>query len=224
MKLLAFLVVSTKLCFPLNHGQSVSLASPSLPIPRFDWEKWKTGYTEQLEKLRSQILERPLFEELTPEKITNLEDGEFDAFVSYLRDTIGNNSKSINHRNKVVYCNLELTLETAKDTITSFFPVELDSPPQPSFPEVIESQVEKEAYRVLAEAVKADNNTAPGAKRYESFRAIQDLSETANVLFNAAGKYPEQNDRSLDLCYANHLHQAMLQVYLLTCWYELHTN
>ncbi|KAG6165877.1 hypothetical protein E4U51_004043 [Claviceps purpurea] len=187
MKLLAFLVVSTKLCFPLNHGQSVSLASPSLPIPRFDWEKWKTGYTEQLEKLRSQILERPSFEELTPEKITNLEDGEFDAFVSYLRDTIGNNSKSINHRNKVVYCNLELTLETAKDTITSFFPVELDSPPQPSFPEVIESQVEKEAYRVLAEAVKADNNTAPGAKRYESFRAIQDLSETANVLFNAAG-------------------------------------
>ncbi|KAG6075050.1 hypothetical protein E4U15_005838 [Claviceps sp. LM218 group G6] len=166
IKLLAFLVVSTKLCFPLNHGQSVSLASPSLLIPRFDWEKWKVGYTEQLEKLRRQISERPSFEELSPEKITNLEDGEFDAFVSYLRDTIGNNTK---------------------DPITNFFPVELDSPPQPSFPDVIESQVEKEAYRVLAEAVKADNNTAPGAKRYESFRAVQDLPETASVFFNAAG-------------------------------------
>lgn len=195
------------MCFPLNHGQYVSLGSPSLPIPRFDWEKWKAGYTEQLEKLRRQILERPSFEELSPEKITNLEDGEFDAFVSYLRDTIGNNSKPSPSTIETKWCIAisRLTLETAKDPITDFFPVELGSPPQPSLPDVIESQVEKEAHHVLAEAVKADNNTAPGTKRYESFRAVQDLPETASVFFNAAGKFPEQNDRSLSLGYANHL-------------------
>lgn len=43
------------------------------------------------------MLERPSFQDLTPETITNLEDDEFDAFMAYFKATIGKNSKLIHH-------------------------------------------------------------------------------------------------------------------------------
>ncbi|KAG6041670.1 hypothetical protein E4U41_002944 [Claviceps citrina] len=168
LRLVAFLAVSTKLCFPLHRGQYSSLASLRHPMPRFDWERWKTGYTENRAKFRSRFSERPSFEDLTPEKITNLEDEEFDALVAYLKVTIGQNTDN---------------------TITTFFPMEPDSTPQPCVSQVTSYEIEKAAHDVLTEAVIADNNTSTsrGVGRYEAFRAVQDLSETASMLFKAAG-------------------------------------
>ncbi|KAG5983834.1 hypothetical protein E4U55_006984 [Claviceps digitariae] len=165
LRLVAFLVVSTKLVFPLNHGQCSSMVSLRNFMPRMDWNRWKTEYTENLARYKSQMLERPSFEDLTPNKITNLEDEEFDAFVAYLKVTIGKNTDN---------------------AITQFFPVEPDSTHQPFFPEVSEDEIEKEAHRVLSEAVNVDNNSTQEAPRYEAFRAVQDLSETASMFYKAA--------------------------------------
>ncbi|KAG6005857.1 hypothetical protein E4U21_007565 [Claviceps maximensis] len=166
LRLVAFLVVSTKLSFPLTHGQCSSLVNLRHIMPRMDWGRWGSAFTENLAKYKSQILERPSFEDLTPEDITGLEDEEFDAFVAYLKVTIGKNTDS---------------------AITEFFPVEPDSTHEPFFPEVSEYDVEKEAHRVLSEAVVVDNNPTDEAPRYEAFRAVQDLSETASMFYKAAG-------------------------------------
>ena len=85
-------------------------------MPRVDWGRWETEYTENLAKYRSQMVERPSFEELTPEKITNLEDEEFDAFVAYLKVTIGKNSKPIHH-NALNWSLRNLSLHTRQPTM-----------------------------------------------------------------------------------------------------------
>ncbi|KAG6007726.1 hypothetical protein E4U43_000267 [Claviceps pusilla] len=166
LRLVAFLVVSTKLGFPFHHDQCSSLVSLRHVLPRINWGRWKTEYTENLAKYKSQILERPSFQDLTPETITNLEDDEFDAFMAYFKATIGKNTDN---------------------AITQFFPVEPDSTHQPFFPEVSEHEVEKEAHRVLSEAVVIDDNSTHEALRYEAFRAVQDLSETAGMFYKAVG-------------------------------------
>ncbi|KAG5931485.1 hypothetical protein E4U53_001747 [Claviceps sorghi] len=166
LRLVAFLVVSTKLSFPLNQGQRSSLVGLRHLMPRMDWDRWKTEYTENLARYKSQMLECPSFEDLTPEKITNLEDEEFDAFVAYLKVTIGRNTNN---------------------AMTQFFPVEPDSTYQPCNPEVSEYEIEKEAHRVLSEAVMVDNNRTHEAPRYEAFRAVQDFSDIASMFYKAAG-------------------------------------
>lgn len=88
--------------------------------------------------------------------------------------------------------------KTADNAITQFFPVEPDSTHQPFFPEVSEHEVEKEAHRVLAEAVVVDDNSTHEALRYEAFRAVQDLSETASMFYKAVGELcPTAQQRNL---------------------------
>lgn len=165
LRLVAFLVVSTKLCFPFNHGQVSSLVSLRRCMPRFDWERWTTGYSENLAKFRGKVSERPAFEEFTPDQISNLGDEEFDAYVAYLSAAIGSNNEN---------------------AITKFFPMAPEPMPPPSTSEFSEGQIEKQARSILTEAVISDNIADPGVGRYEAFRVVQDLSETAGIFYKAA--------------------------------------
>jgi len=62
-------------------------------------------------------------------------------------------------------------------------------------PEVSEHEVEKNAHHVLSEAVMVDNNSTHEAPRYEAFRAVQDLSETASMFYKAAGEFAQKEKK-----------------------------
>lgn len=79
-----------------------------------------------------------------------------------------------------------LTINTDENAITKFFPMAPEPMPPPSTSEFSEGQIEKQARSILTEAVISDKIADHGVGRYEAFRAVQDLSETAGIFYKAA--------------------------------------
>lgn len=92
IRLVALLVVATKLCFPLGDKQSPlrSLGGPRLP--RFDWEVWKQGLSSPPGNGTS-TRDEANFAAMTPAQVAQMSDHDFEAYSAQILSSVDKKSK-----------------------------------------------------------------------------------------------------------------------------------
>ncbi|KAJ6444244.1 eukaryotic translation initiation factor 5A [Purpureocillium lavendulum] len=159
------LIVSMKLCFPFDRSQASLLAVGDVPLPRFDWGRWKAGRgqtaadTDQLDKgIR--------FEEVTDTQVVDMSNKELDEYFAYLTS---------------------FTDKTNENPLTNFFPPVSTAGDIQSVPELSDEEMLEKSREVLSQAVLPPQDQAEALETagYEAFYDMQDLSETARSLYTA---------------------------------------
>ncbi|KAL7926324.1 hypothetical protein ACQKWADRAFT_282450 [Trichoderma austrokoningii] len=175
IRLMALLIVATKLSFPLSEETSIS-QSPnfnSFEMPRFDWERWRRG-KQSLPTQHDKKTGRYDFNKVTPSQIVSMDDEELDAYFAHVSSLID---------------------VTSDNPITKFFPVE-DAPTSTNQVEdVSATELDDAVKSLLSETVKhsspsaieTSKSTTMPASRYEAFRNADHLTQTAFDLYKAAG-------------------------------------
>lgn len=94
IRLMALLIVATKLYFPLPSDSSASYLqiAGSLEIPTLDWATWRQGKSNlptQHEKETTKFD----FDKVTPSQVVSMADDELDAYFAHVSSLIDSNSE-----------------------------------------------------------------------------------------------------------------------------------
>ncbi|KAL6858485.1 hypothetical protein J3F83DRAFT_750966 [Trichoderma novae-zelandiae] len=175
IRLMALLIVATKLYFPFPENASVSQLhnANSLEMPILDWERWRQGKSilpTQHERKTTKFD----FDKVTPSQVVSMADDELDAYFAHVSSLIDS---------------------TNDNPITKFFPVE-ELPASTNPAEDVSAKDLDDAVKNLV-SLTLDYNRPSAAEeaeftptsmpRYEAFRKVEHLSETATELYKAAG-------------------------------------
>ncbi|KAL7933808.1 hypothetical protein V8C35DRAFT_303959 [Trichoderma chlorosporum] len=174
IRLMALLIVATKLCFPLSEDVSISglQNANSLQMPTLDWERWRQG-RRSLPTQRETNSTKFDFDKVTPSQVVSMDDDELDAYFAHVSSLIDT---------------------TSENPITKFFPVEEPPISTDQVEDVSTKDLDAAAKSLLnrtlqynpSNQAKADNTTL-SMPRYEAFRNADHLSEIAKELYKAAG-------------------------------------
>ncbi|KAL7810364.1 hypothetical protein V8C26DRAFT_410170 [Trichoderma gracile] len=175
IRLMALLIVATKLYFPLpgNSSSSHIRNASSFEMPTLDWERWRQGKSNlptQHEKKTTKFD----FDKVTPSQVVSMADDELDAYFAHVSSLIDS---------------------TNNNPITKFFPVEELPASASQVEDVSAKDLDDAAKDLLSQTLRyRPPNAAEGAEftplamsRYEAFRKVEHLSEIAKELYTAAG-------------------------------------
>ncbi|KAH6607866.1 eukaryotic translation initiation factor 5a [Trichoderma cornu-damae] len=180
IRLMALLVVATKLCFPFpddNLGAQIQNAS-CLRAPTFDWERWRQGKGD-LPTQRDARASNFNFDKVTPSQVVSMADDELDAYFAHVSSLI------------------DVAKDQDDSPITKFFPVENppanetqaeDIPTTKDLDEAVKSLLSQTLKYGKSDAIKTDESTSLSVPRYEAFRNVDHLPEMASELYKAAGR------------------------------------
>lgn len=95
IRLIALLIVATKLSFPFSENTSISQPPnfDSLEMPRLDWEKWRRGI-EGLPTQHDTKTGNYDFNKVTPSQVVSMDDEQLDAYFAHVSSLIDVTSKS----------------------------------------------------------------------------------------------------------------------------------
>ncbi|PTB42778.1 hypothetical protein M441DRAFT_162493 [Trichoderma asperellum CBS 433.97] len=175
IRLVALLIVATKLSFPFSENTSISHTPNfgSIEMPRLDWARWRRG-KEGLPTQHDTKTGKYDFNKVTPSQIVSMDDEELDAYFAHVSSLID---------------------VTSDNPITKFFPVE-DLSTNINQAEVISTTELDDAVKSLlaqtvgynsSGSVETAKSTAMPVSRYEAFRNVNHLTQTASDLYKAAG-------------------------------------
>ncbi|KAL7915617.1 hypothetical protein GGI35DRAFT_430280 [Trichoderma velutinum] len=174
IRLMALLIVATKLYFPLSDTTSLSRLQNAdfLQIPTLDWERWRQGRSN-LPTQRDTKTTKFNFDKVTPSQVVSMEEDELDAYFAHVSSLIDT---------------------TSDNPITKFFPVEELPISTTQVEDISVKDMEDAAKRLLNQTLEYNRfnpakveNTLLSMPRYEAFRSVDHLSETAAELYRAAG-------------------------------------
>ncbi|KAL6881640.1 hypothetical protein HDV57DRAFT_496918 [Trichoderma longibrachiatum] len=175
IRLMALLVVATKLYFPFPENSSISHLqnASSLELPKLDWARWRQGRSNlptQHEKETTKFD----FDKVTPSQVVSMADDELDAYFAHVSSLIDS---------------------TNDNPITKFFPIEELPASTVQIQDVSAKGLDDAVKNLLSQTLDYNEpDAAEGAEftplpmpRYEAFRKVEHLSETARELYTAAG-------------------------------------
>ncbi|RKK82298.1 hypothetical protein BFJ69_g3224 [Fusarium oxysporum] len=170
--LMSAIVVAAKLCFPLGQHAPFLRAAGREQSIGFDWTTWYKGVQELIEASQTSEKE-PSFDQITAEKVTSMTTEELDQYFAHIASTIDRKNDS---------------------EITRFFPSENAAPPEAPPRENTEQDNDHKMRKILGQAItvrgeegsEQDGETL-AEPSYEAFRSVEDLTETAQALYKAAG-------------------------------------
>ncbi|KHN97881.1 Ubiquitin subgroup [Metarhizium album ARSEF 1941] len=167
VQLISLLVVAAKMCFPFDPSQPSIIDPAGYFLPQFEWESWKANVSSGGSNSEKETREQVKFEHVTPNQVTKMSDEEFDAYMSYLSESVGRGSYN---------------------EIAQFFPAQTAIEPSSSQLSTPEETLGHRARRILAQAVKPNGtDRRRGEATYEAFRTFGDLSEISSTFYKAAG-------------------------------------
>ncbi|TVY76444.1 Ubiquitin-60S ribosomal protein L40 [Fusarium oxysporum f. sp. cubense] len=170
--LMSAIVVAAKLCFPLGQHAPFLRAAGREQSIGFDWTTWYKGVQELIEASQTSEKE-PSFDQVTADKVTSMTTEELDQYFAHIASTIDRKNDS---------------------EITRFFPSENAAPPEVPPRENTEQDNDHKMRKILGQAItvrgeegsEQDGETL-AEPSYEAFRSVEDLTETAQALYKAAG-------------------------------------
>ncbi|EXK44252.1 hypothetical protein FOXG_18763 [Fusarium oxysporum f. sp. lycopersici 4287] len=170
--LMSAIVVAAKLCFPLGQHAPFLRAAGREQSIGFDWTTWYKGVQELIEASQTSEKE-PSFDQVTADKVTSMTTEELDRYFAHIASTIDRKNDS---------------------EITRFFPSENAAPPEAPPRENTEQDNDHKMRKILGQAItvrgeegsEQDGETL-AEPSYEAFRSVEDLTETAQALYKAAG-------------------------------------
>ncbi|KAG6987645.1 Ubiquitin-60S ribosomal protein L40 [Fusarium oxysporum f. sp. conglutinans] len=170
--LMSAIVVAAKLCFPLGQHAPFLRAAGREQSIGFDWTTWYKGVQELIEASQTSEKE-PSFDQVTADKVTSMTTEELDQYFAHIASTIDRKNDS---------------------EITRFFPSENAAPPEAPPRENTEQDNDHKMRKILGQAItvrgeegsEQDGETL-AEPSYEAFRSVEDLTETAQALYKAAG-------------------------------------
>ncbi|KAF5025465.1 hypothetical protein F66182_2441 [Fusarium sp. NRRL 66182] len=170
--LISTIVVAAKLSFPLGRHYPLLQVAGAAPNVRFNWTKWHKGVEELIEASQASGKERD-FGKVTVDQVTSMTAEELDRYFAHVASTVDRKNDS---------------------AITRFFPSE--NAPLPDIPseDSTEQDNDHKMRRILGQAITVAGEEGPeqeneslSGSSYESFRSVEDLTETAQALYRAAG-------------------------------------
>ncbi|KAF5587549.1 uncharacterized protein FSUBG_11771 [Fusarium subglutinans] len=169
--LMSAIVVAAKLCFPLAQHAPFLRAAGTEQSTRFDWRTWFKGAQELIEASQTPVKE-PSFDQVTADQVTSMSTEELDQYFAHIASTIDRKNDS---------------------EITRLFPSEKDPPPEAPPRENTEQDNDHKTRNILGQAItvrgeegsEQDGETL-AEPSYEAFRSVEDLTETALALYQAA--------------------------------------
>ncbi|KAL7949836.1 hypothetical protein V8C42DRAFT_308722 [Trichoderma barbatum] len=175
LRLMALLIVATKLYFPLSEHASISRLQNAnfIQMPTFDWEGWRQRKSS-LPTQRDTKTTKFDFDKVTPSQVVSMAEDELDAYFAHVSSLIDT---------------------TSDNPITKFFPVE-ELPANTDQVEDISTKDLDDAVKSLlnqtldynrTSLANAAESTSLPMPRYEAFRNVDRLSEAATELYKAAG-------------------------------------
>ncbi|EHK20258.1 uncharacterized protein TRIVIDRAFT_48665 [Trichoderma virens Gv29-8] len=196
IRLMALLIVATKLYFPLSDHTSISRLqnASSLQMPTLDWERWRQG-RGNLPTQRDIKTTKFDFDKVTPSQVVSMEDDELDAYFAHVSSLIDTTSKFYHQQtHHFLSINAERLCQ-GDNPITKFFPVE-ELPTSTNQVEDISTKDLDDAAKGLLNQTLEYNRSNPAKAeytslsmpRYEAFRNVDHLSEIATELYKAAGR------------------------------------
>lgn len=197
IRLIALLIVATKLSFPFSEDTSISQPAnfDSLEMPKLDWERWRRG-KQSLPKQQETKTGKYDFNKVTPSQIVSMDDEELDAYFAHVSSLIDVTSRC--YWGQGFRGGSRFDMENIGDNpITKFFPVD-DVPTSINQVEGISTTELDDAVKtLLSQTVKYDSfssidtakSTTMPISRYEAFRNVDHLNQTAFDLYKAAGMF-----------------------------------
>ncbi|OAR01752.1 hypothetical protein LLEC1_06780 [Akanthomyces lecanii] len=164
IRLIALLIVATKLCFPFNGGSPLTVSDDGLTLPSFDWNTWQSA------KGQSSPGKPRSFDGVTPSDVASMTDDDLDAYFRHIASFL--EKKNTN-------------------PVTEFFPVEPEPVPDPVRAEPTAQEVDDMARAVLQSAVGMPNMEVPNKFIYEAYRKVDDLPPIAKHFYNALSSEAE---------------------------------
>ncbi|KAF5962840.1 hypothetical protein FBULB1_13791 [Fusarium bulbicola] len=169
--LMSAIVVAAKLCFPLGQHAPFLRAAGTEQSIRFDWRTWFKGAQELIEASQTPVKE-PSFDQVTADQVTSMSTEELDQYFAHIASTIDRKNDS---------------------EITRLFPSEKAPPPEAPPRENTEQDNDHKMRNILGQAItvrgeegsEQDGETL-AEPSYEAFRSVEDLTETAQALYQAA--------------------------------------
>ncbi|KIL90626.1 hypothetical protein FAVG1_06360 [Fusarium avenaceum] len=170
--LIAAVVVAAKLCFPLGrHSPLLQVTSTEHNI-RFNWTKWHKGVQDLIDASKAPGKE-PSFDEVTTDQVASMTTEELDRYFAHITSTIDRRNDS---------------------AITRFFPSEIAPRPETPPGESNEKDNDHKMRQILGQVITiaGEEESEPESEdvsepNYEAFRSVEDLTETAQALYRAAG-------------------------------------
>lgn len=94
IRLMALLIVATKLYFPLPGTNSVPRLqnASSFEMPTLDWERWRQGKSN-LPTQREKKTNKFDFDKVTPSQVVSMADDELDAYFAHVSSLIDSTSE-----------------------------------------------------------------------------------------------------------------------------------
>jgi RNA polymerase I-specific transcription initiation factor RRN7 len=197
IRLIALLIVATKLTFPFSEDTSISQPADlgSLEIPKFDWQRWRQG-KQKLHTQQETKTGKYDFNKVTPSQVVSMDDEELDAYFAHVSSLIDITSKC--HLWQLARSSSNSYTDNIGDNpITKFFPVE-DLPADINqVGEISTSELDNAVQNLLSQTVKYNSSglieTAKSSTmsipRYEAFRKVDHLNQTAFDLYGTAGMF-----------------------------------
>lgn len=197
IRLMALLVVATKLSFPFSEDTSISQPTSFdvLEMPKLDWERWRRG-KHSLPTQQETKTGKYDFNKVTPSQIVSMDDEELDAYFAHVSSLIDVTSKCHWWHDSRGGSNSNKE-NIGDNPITKFFPVE-DLPTTINQVEDLSTtELDDAVKNLLSQTVKYDSfssietakNTTMPISRYEAFRNVEHLNQTAFDLYKAAGMF-----------------------------------
>lgn len=87
IRLIALLIVATKLCFPFSGGSPLTVSNDGLTLPSFDWNSWQAA------KGQPSPDEPRTFDDVTPSDVANMTDDDLDAYFRHIASFLEKKSK-----------------------------------------------------------------------------------------------------------------------------------
>ncbi|RKL21806.1 hypothetical protein BFJ68_g2118 [Fusarium oxysporum] len=159
--LMSAIVVAAKLCFPLGQHAPFLRAAGREQSIGFDWTTWYKGVQELIEASQTSEKE-PSFDQVTADKVTSMTTEELDRYFAHIASTIDRKKNA--------------------------------APPEAPPRENTEQDNDHKMQKILGQAItvrgeegsEQDGETL-AEPSYEAFRSVEDLTETAQALYKAAG-------------------------------------
>ncbi|KAH7004570.1 ubiquitin family-domain-containing protein [Fusarium venenatum] len=170
--LISVVLVAAKLCFPLGrHAPLLQVAETESNI-KFDWMKWQKSIHELIDLSQASEKE-PSFDKITVDQVTSMTAEELDQYFAHIASTIDKKNDSV---------------------VTRFFPSENAPPPETLSAESAEKDNDHKMRQILGRAITIVGEEGSEQEdetmlepNYEAFRSVEDLNETAQALYKAAG-------------------------------------
>ncbi|CAG7566566.1 unnamed protein product [Fusarium equiseti] len=171
--LISSILVAAKLCFPLGRHAPLLQVADTEQVIRFDWTRWKKGI-QQLTDVSPASEQEPSFDNVTADEITSMTVEELNQYFTHVMSTIDRKNDS---------------------AITRFFPSENAPPAEAPPDESTEKDNDHKMRQILGRAITVNGEEGSEQEEdaalepnYEAFRSVEDLTETAQALYQTGAR------------------------------------